>query len=535
MNDNPRMKRQIAGTIILLAIVVAITVAYFKQLRANGGTTVQLMQAIPNTAALVFEFDNDKGFYDLFAGNPVFDAVVGKSKIESLNALCNNVLQHPSLKPFFDQQHVFLSVHGQKGDSVNFLITVAAKQTPKGDLSDLLTGLNNRTLSTKKSTANGVDFYDIYLISLKKHFYVADAGQHILSGSFSKELVQQSAAWKPQKDSQDFVLIPDKQNHNSLANLYVNYAQLTPLFDQLFDEPNTGIFRSFRMMPAMATLTLNYKTDALMFNGYSNLAPKASSYLTLFKDQQPVNTHLADVYPSTTAYATAFAVSNPKHFIGSLTDFQQKAGIGQEEDDAYTKIKNETGVQINTEFHALMGNEFGVVVTRYDERYGIIMMKDGSALRPLLVNISNMVTDDIGQFKYEKLPFYLLGDVFSLLKRPYFMILNNYLILANSEKELHSYKDSYENQKLITKTQAYNEFDSHLPERSNVAFFLQFKNIFPILKRDLKSAFKDDVDPDQKKWGQFYGLSYQLSATEGNFYTNFYMRLSKVDTTGTDN
>lgn len=529
------MKRLIAGTIILLAIVVAITVAYFKKLHANGGTTVQVMQAIPNTAALVFEFDNDKSFYDLFTDNPVFDAVIGKNQMEGLSAMRNNLLQNSSLKPFFNQQHVFLSIHGQKADSISFLITIAARNAGKGNIDDLLSGLKNSAISIAKSKNNGVDFYDINLISQKKHFYLVDDGQHILSGSFSKQLAEQSAAWKPQKGSRDFVLIPDKQNNNSLANLYVNYAQLTPLFDQLFNESNTGIFRSFRMMPALAALTLNYKTDALMFNGYTNLVPKASSYLTLFKDQQPVDTHLQDIYPSTTAYATAFAVSNPKHFIGSLTDFQQRGGIGQEEDNVYTKVKNETGVQINTEFHALLGNEFGIIVTRYDERYGIIALKDGSAMRPLMVNISNMVTDDIGQFKYDKLPFYLMGDAFSLLKRPYFMILNNYLILASSVSELNSYRDTYNNQKFINKTQAYNEFNAHLPERSNVAFFLQFRNMFPIFKRDLKPIFKNDVNPEQKKWGQFYGLSYQFSATEGNFYTNFYMKLHQTDTTATGN
>jgi hypothetical protein len=114
-------------------------------------------------------------------------------------------------------------------------------------------------------------------------------------------------------------------------------------------------------------------------------------------------------------------------------------------------------------------------------------------LRPLMVNISNMVNDDVGQFKYKKLPFYLLGDALAYLNHPYFMILDNYLILANSTGELNSYKDSYLNHKFLNKTTGYTDFDNLLAERSNVAFFLHFRNIFPILKRDMKPAFSRTI------------------------------------------
>ncbi len=49
-----------------------------------------------------------------------------------------------------------------------------------------------------------------------------------------------------------------------------------------------------------------------------------------------------------------------------------------------------------------------------------------------VTNISKMNDENSGQLNYDKLPFFLLGDAFSIFKRPYFMIIDNYLILANS-------------------------------------------------------------------------------------------------------
>jgi len=151
------------------------------------------------------------------------------------------------------------------------------------------------------------------------------------------------------------------------------------------------------------------------------------------------------------------------------------------------------------------------------------------------MNISSMVTDNIGQFKYSKLPFFLLGDAFGILKKPYFMILDNYLILATSQKELISYSDTYLNRKFLSKTDAYNQFYDLLSERSNVAFFINFKNSQPILKRDMNPDFYSSFENNNPGWKSFYGASYQLSSSDENFYTNFCMRLNNVDTSAVNN
>jgi hypothetical protein len=73
---------------------------------------------------------------------------------------------------------------------------------------------------------------------------------------------------KPDKEKQAFMLLPDQQNSNSLANLYINYEHLGQLFTQLFKNNNTDIFKPFRLLPALAALNLNFKNDALCLAVY---------------------------------------------------------------------------------------------------------------------------------------------------------------------------------------------------------------------------------------------------------------------------
>jgi hypothetical protein len=56
------MRKQIVITLILLAATAYVTVVYFKNLSPPGKNAALLMSAIPDDAAVVFEFGNDDSF-----------------------------------------------------------------------------------------------------------------------------------------------------------------------------------------------------------------------------------------------------------------------------------------------------------------------------------------------------------------------------------------------------------------------------------------------------------------------------------------
>ena len=268
-----------------------------------------------------------------------------------------------------------------------------------------------------------------------------------------------------------------------------------------------------------------------MFNGTSQLpGNQDGGYLSLFSDQRPVTNHLKEIFPSTTAYYSGFGVSDPVKFESDLAEWQSKSDFSKEKKSVLSRIKKETGIAAQKEFSLSLGNEFALITTRYQEKIGIIQVKDGSKLLAVLTNISKMNSDNTGQFNYERLAQILLGDAFSAFKKPYFKIIDNYLILTNSTSELASYTDSYTNRKFLTKTDGYNEFNNLLAEMCNVSFFIQFKNALQLFKQEMKPSFYQDFDTSVPGWKNFYGASWQFSSSEKNFYTNFCMSLNS-DTT----
>jgi hypothetical protein len=530
------MKKQVIITIILLLATAFITVVYFKNLNTPGMRTSQVMRAIPDNASLIFEFNNEKSFYDIFNSNKLLTSVIGEQQIDELDVLRRTLLSNPLLEKYFTGQNIFISIHPSKTNTTDLLLSIAAANGFEPDaIEQSAKQPNSGLLITPMHTAGGVQGFNIYISALKKRFYVVNSAENVFSGSFSKELIDQFTANKNDKGKPRFVLLSEQQSANSLANLYVNYAQLQPLFDQLFKNTNTDIFKSLRLLPGLATLSLNYKTDALMFNGLTTIQEnKAASYLSLFTDQQPVVNHLKDIFPSTTAYSINFAVSDPLKFGADLSKWYEKAGIKSEESQLFSKILAETGINLKSSFNNLIDNEFAIVTTRYFEKFAIVSVKDGSRLKLIMATISKMTDENSGQLSYEKLPFFLLGDAFSVFRRPYFLIIDNYLVFANSHGELSSYYDSYINRKFLSKNDQYIQFDNLLAAQSNVAFLFNFKNAEPILKRDLDSAVYNNFQLREPGWKNFYLASWQFTAADKNFYTNFSMRLN-TDTTTTKN
>ncbi|MDB5017769.1 MAG: hypothetical protein JWQ84_2601 [Mucilaginibacter sp.] len=521
------MKKQIVITLILIIVTAFVTVVYFKNLNPPGMRTSQVMHAIPGNASLIFEFNNDKSFYDIFSGNKLFASITGKQKLDELDTLRRQLIENAMLDKYFTGQNIYVSVHPSKVNDVNLLLTISSANGFELSILDQLSKAPNSGMVITPLRLQGKQGYNIYLNALKKRFYVINKESNIFLGSFSKELIEQCSVYKNQDNKPEYVLLSEQQNANSLANLYVNFNELSPLFDQLFKNKNTDIFKTLKLLPGLAALTLNYRSDALMFNGSTNiLKDEGSGYLTLFTGQQPVINHLKDIFPATMAYSTSFAVSSPLKFASDLSKWHNSTGLKNEKNTLFSKIKAETGVSLKSEFNNLLGNEFAVITTRYFEKFAVVAVSDGSKLKLLLSAISTMTDENTGQLNYDKLPFFLLGDAFSTFKRPYFIIIDNYLVFANSTNELLSYNDIYINRKFLSKNSQYNQFDNLLAEKSNVAFLFDFKNLEPVLERDMYPDIYGEVKNNIPGWGNFYAASLQFTALDKNFNTNFCIRLN---------
>ncbi|MGV8878539.1 MAG: hypothetical protein ACOH2A_05870 [Sphingobacteriaceae bacterium] len=518
------MKKFIIIAVVLFIAVIALAALYFSALQPRKQGTEKVMNLIPTDAAMIFEYNNDKSFYDIFKNNTLFSSLIGDENTTDLTYLRDHLLAQKSLLPYFMDQRIFISLHPKLNvKQVTFLISSSTiEYKDPEELQKTLT--ENKAIKVTPMTFNGKSGFRLDLSELGKSFFLLFDGR-LTAGSFSRELVEDAALHAEKPAKKIFTRLSDQQILNAVASLYINYNQLPALLDQLFKNNRADLFLLFRSLPGTAALSLNYKTDALMFNGFTTLDTSFSSnYFGLFLHQKPFNNSLKDIFPYTTAYSISFAVADPHLFQKDLKALQQKQGLQNKKTLLFNQVKSGTGVDLETAFNQLLGNEFAVLTTDRQEKIGVIGLKNGSNLKPFLANISKPALENIGHFDFEELPYYLLGDAFKVFKTPYYTILDNNLILANSSSTLSNYLKIYSNRDFLNARAQYREFDALQAEQSNISFFIHIKNAMPMIKGAFRPAFNEVSNGDGFDWKNYYAASYQFTSSDDRFYTNLYFR-----------
>lgn len=517
------MRKIILITVFLFLAVIMVTGFYFSKIKLPGQNITNVISQIPQDAALVFEFKNDPEFYELFKENNLLTSFIGQKKAEELKYLHDNLLKNNTLNTALINQSIYISLHSEiNSGNIELLLT-----TNSDGISDpqktIETILNKTDAAIELEKIGNKTVQKITFPALKEAFYLT-ANAHVLAGSFSKPLLLSFLDERSENKVSDFTQLSDQQNKNSVANLYVNYTQFPVLFKQLFRSQQNDFFRFFNNFSASAALSLNYKSDALLFNGYTQTDTAADSYLHIFLKQQPVNNTIKTVYPINTTSAVSFAYKQPTVFLKDFSIWQTSAHQILKAKVLFNQIQKETGVSIRTVFRNQLGKEFAVITTAENEKLALIKIKNGSELEPYLRNISVDPESEQTRLKYENVFFALLGEPFLHFKQPYFVLIDNYLLLANAQSAINNYLQNYHQQQFLYQDQQYYNFDALLAEQSNVAFFIHLPNAYPSLKSNLQPDFSKIFNQKNFGWRNYYAAALQFTASEDKFYTNFYLQ-----------
>lgn len=529
MLQTNEMRKIILLAVILFVAAITVTVLYFSGIKLPGQNTDNVIKQIPDDAALVFEFKNDPEFFELFKDSPLFTSFIGQKKANELQYLHRLLVKKSNLTAAFSNRSFYISLHPEMGSgNIEMLLTTNAEGIV--DFQKLLETLVEQTNGALELEYVGnKTIQKITFPELKEVFYLSENAQ-VLAGSFSKVLLMKFLDERLENKISNLTQLPDQQNKNSIANLYVNFQQFPILFKQLFKNQHDDFFRFLSGFPATATLSLNYKSDALLFNGYTRTDTTAAAYLQVFLKLQPEKTTINTIYPANTASAISFAYSLPAGFLKRLDKWQIQKHQQVKAKILFNQIRKETGVDIQSAFRKQLGKEFAVLTTAEDEKIALIKLKNGSELEPFLRNISENPDSSQNRLKYQNLPYYLLGEPFLNFKQPYFTVIDNYLLLANSQTSLNRYLENYHQQHFLSENLQYYNFASLLAEQSTITFFIHLPNAYSILSSALQPAFAKPFSDKNAAWKNYFAAALQLSASENNFYTNFYLQQNK-DTT----
>jgi len=516
------MRKIIILTSFLIIAIAAMAIKYFSSISTHSSNVEVALKNVPQDAALILNFSNDDSFYEIFKDYELFDAVIGEERASEIKQLQQTLLRQPDLKDVTSEKNIFISFHPNAADSVDFLYTI--NLNPNIDLSDIEEALfTNPELSAGKNNINGV--FSIKLKSLNKLFYLSFQNG-AATGSFSQDLLLRSiSADKPKVDEALIKEISNSgaQNNNSPVNIYINHSQIPGFISKYIHGKVNGPLGILTHIKGFSSLNMNFKSDALMFNGISKTDKADLSYASLYLSQKPVKNDLKNVFPENIAYFISFGISDFNTFSSNLQKLFNKRKELPRLQSQLNAVKTRRGVDLDKELKPYFGNEFAILESSLREKFAIIKLKNGRQADFTLQMISSRATTGVSQFNNSNILYYFFGDPLKQFARPYFTVIDNYLIVANASSLVQKLVANFGLEHSLIKSPDFADYNQYVANQSNIFYFINNKNAERLIASSLKANYAKAFKDDSYGLKNFYGFSYQWSADDGYFFTNIYI------------
>ncbi|GAA4797935.1 hypothetical protein GCM10023231_28210 [Olivibacter ginsenosidimutans] len=529
------MRKLIVITSVLFVAVIVAAILYFTSLSHNNRTQNSSLTAIPADAAFLVSFQNEKSFYNIFNDFEIFEAIVGKETQHEWNYLNKQLLRAPNLAELTNKQTLYFSFHPTK-DHINWLLTVPFKNRLKSDELFELLKKNTNDIATITPDTAIQSLYRIKFNDLSKPFFVALKPEAAFLGH-EKDLVAKVLDNNSPHLSEHFLdelAQNGHKNDNAIFNLHLNHSELFKFVSGLSKVKAGNNIQLLEGLKGMSSLNMNFKSDALMFSGLSTLDQTATTgnYISLYTHQTAVEGELKKMLPANTAAYAAFSFSNYQNLHRELVGLLNKRKQLQRFKDQFALIHSSKKISIDSVLLSQWDNEFASLELNTRESIGLVKLKDSADFLKVISPISTGVTNDIRRFDNSNLLYYSFGDPMLLFQRPYFTVVDRYLICANTISVLQQYRKQYDEKQLLINTIPYIEFSRLQSNKANITFFIENEQARQNLNRTLKSTFQRAyADTTHFNFRDFYAFSYQLSGYNGNFYSNLSAKYSSKEKT----
>ncbi|WP_027003541.1 DUF3352 domain-containing protein [Hugenholtzia roseola] len=347
-------------------------------------------------------------------------------------------------------------------------------------------------------------------------------------------------------DQKQFKMVESNLSNNGIGNLYVNYRYLQNYMQAVLAQDNP-------YMQSIAEATLfsggtlktkeNDKQTLLSLDGYSSLNDTLATYLRALALSGNGKITAPRIISQRAAFYFSLTFDNLETFTTNFQSLLKDSDTVQYNSYKRNVERVESFLKISLEEHffSWVGNEIAVVQTEphssgrkaNDEFALIIKTKNINEAKKNLQFIADQIRKrSPAKFKTlehrgHKISFlaikgffqFILGKYFDKIEKPYFTIIEDYVIFSNSPTTLQGIIDDYRIRLVLTEDADFQTLFQEFDQSSNFFFYTKT----PILMRSMVSMVEPDTWKSMKRNEDylicFSQFALQLSESRGNFDT----------------
>ena len=502
------MKKILFALGLLLVGLVLMTRLYFSSLQKHTQAHSLALGVASAEAGLVLSFDHDKGFYEIMQGQDLLQQIMGKSKSHQLHNLWSYIQAHADVNDALHDQKMYLAFLAGEKNTIDFLLSTQFKQQPDPNI-----------FGREKPIAMAAPLNDVFTLKTtdSTELYLGIKGLLAVISNNPQRIHQALQGLKEPQPFARYIQENSNLTKNTLSNAFINFEALPKLWKAVLNTPLNGELEVFNQKETYATLQYNFSAAKVLWTGQLTIDDK-NSYYRLFADIPGQVMSIPNFLPQNTANYTAFAINDYANWKKKLDEWLNQRKELEKLQSKKAIINEKYGLDLEKIFPMYFKNQLITFQLTSGEKFGGIALSNGEKVNQLLLDLSESYAPDIKIFREAGLPYAYFGEVFKKFDKPYYAIIDNFMVISNYPSSIQVFLNQYRNNQLLINTKSYQHFKSELSE-ATLSFYIDQKNSAGIFSRNLKMPYYRQYRSDEG-FGQFDGLSVQLSGDKGKFISN---------------
>ncbi len=512
------------------------------------------LKIIPGDAIYILETEKPIEQWTNFSSSNFWKFLSKQSSLEELandaRYLDSLISSNKSLLKHFGDRHFIMSAHMTKSNDYDFLFAFDLRRVSKLNIATILSAsLNDSEFQVEEvdykthTIIKVTDLHDseiLYITQIDN--YLTCTYSHIVMHQCIDHLLATKLS-----DNQGFQTAYKQTTRNGMGQFYLNYKYLDE-FSSVYLLNNSGLSEQLESEFEFTGLDLSLSENALKLEGFTTIAA-SESYMRILQQHGNSRPTYQNVLSARTAYAQSIHLDDANGFYRDLIDLRSRQS-GDVAEFKKLKLKFEKTLQLKLEddFLSWIGEEIVVaqnVANRTDlnEDNLVVAIKVNnlnnaqSKLALIQKQVKKRTPAKFKQLSYKSHTIHYLdlkgvfnlffGKTFNKITKPYYTVIDEYVLFSNSPKTLVALIEDYENGQTLSNTKLFQTALKEMPKELSLFTFINTELLYPVLNQYVKTNQKADYHKNQKYFQFFKSLSIGFKSKGANFSNHVYCSFSQ--------
>ncbi|QCE42683.1 DUF3352 domain-containing protein [Psychroserpens sp. NJDZ02] len=516
-------KRGILSILITLFISYGLYQVYVFYFDNNDN--IQSIYLVPKDAVYIIETKKPISNWDAISKSDIWKHLntnaYFNTMAKNLNKLDTIFKQKQGTFNRIGNRDIVISAHVYAPKKYGFLYVVDLQKISKLNLlKNNLNTLINSNYTVSKRKYHEQEITEIYDTKNRETLYLSFIENQMIA-SYTHTLLEASIDQYSEPvigRNLNFIEVKKQVGYHDMFRVYFQYDYLDE-FVKVFSNKPGYTTETLSKSLEFSGFSFDLDDNTIVANGITNTNDQASSYLKALQKSGKGERTISSIAPKETALYLSFGFSSFEAFYDNFETIQ-KENPKQFKSylDGTEQVENFLKINIKKHFISWIDDEIALLqlhssVSESTKDVALVIKANDiddakENLDFILEQIRKRTPVKFKEVNYKGYPInfmsikgffkILLGNLFSDIEKPYYTIIDDYVVFSNEPNTLKSIINTYTNKQTLNDFEAFKDFDDEFDKRSSIFAYINtpslYNNAYDFVDNTTKQQLKANKD-----------------------------------------